>query len=857
MQQIPRPAGFAHSRPSSARLGSVLAIAGSFAIALLPALSFAQTTYTWIRTNASAPLWGDTANWQGGSIADGVGAIANFSAIQAGSTRTVGIDTVSRTVGILNLLNQHNTATSNQSYTFATTSGQTLTFDNGASNAQLNITNGPSTGGGTNTFSVGVLLGSSLDIANNRTLATNTLTFSGSISASSVGTKTLSNIGTGTANVTISGAISDGSGIVAVRQASASGTLILSGTNSHTGGTYIDAGTLSVSSLANLGDESGGIHLNGGTLLFTVGVNTSGYNPVTEIGASGGTINTVGFVNWFGELTGTGALHKTGSSTLSINAANNFTGGIFVDAGSFRANHADGFGGDGNVITFANGTTFLNGTSQVATSAGRTLALASGNVTFNISNPLTWQGAISGDGGFTKTGSSTITLSGTNTYKGNTVISAGTVSFSADANLGDAASIVVLNGGTLQLDGSSLNSNRALSLTAASTIQTDTFLNWSGVVSGTGNITKTGSNTLSFNNADNTFTGDILVNAGTFRIRGGDGALGNAANNLVFASGTTFGNIDNFAAGAGRTLTLTSGNVNFSPTQTAPGFEWQGTVTGAGGLTKAGAGVLTLSGAANYTGGTTVSAGTLSINGDFTTATGNYAVNAGKLNVGSSGQLSSGSSVSVAAGATFAYHNNTQALASTVSLAGAGLSSRAIFGGDGTVASALTLDNLGDTLAPGSSPGTLTFSTGQTWDSFSYDWEVNDFTGTTAGTAFDQIVVDGVLSLSATGSYQLNLLSLTVGNLTGNVANFGEVNRQWNILTATGGILNFDSALWTISTTGFTSEGGYLGTFALDKVGNDLVLSYTAIPEPSTYALLAGVLTLGLAAWRRSRGVRA
>ena len=58
------------------------------------------------------------------------------------------------------------------------------------------------------------------------------------------------------------------------------------------------------------------------------------------------------------------------------------------------------------------------------------------------------------------------------------------------------------------------------------------------------------------------------------------------------------------------------------------------------------------------------------------------------------------------------------------------------------------------------STGTMSFATGQSWDSFSHDWEINDFTGTSPGTDFDRIDVTGSLTLSLLGSYQLNLLSL-------------------------------------------------------------------------------------------------
>jgi hypothetical protein len=191
-------------------------------------------------------------------------------------------------------------------------------------------------------------------------------------------------------------------------------------------------------------------------------------------------------------------------------------------------------------------------------------------------------------------------------------------------------------------------------------------------------------------------------------------------------------------------------------------------------------------------------------------------------------------------------------LASSITVGGGG-SGRAVLGGTGTINSAVALNSLNDVLSPGNSPGIQSFTPNQTWSSFTYDWELNNFTGTTAGTAFDQISIAGSLDLLPTSSYTLNVISLTAGNVAGDVPNFTEVDTSWIILTASGGISGFDSGDWLVDTNSFSALGSIAGRFTISQSGNNLNLNYV-VPEPSTYALL-GVSALAWGAWfvRRRR----
>ena len=107
---------------------------------------------------------------------------------------------------------------------------------------------------------------------------------------------------------------------------------------------------------------------------------------------------------------------------------------------------------------------------------------------------------------------------------------------------------------------------------------------YSGVISGTGSLTKSGAGTLTLTNS-NTYTGGTTISAGTLQL--GDG--GNA-------NGSLAGNITDNAA-------LAFANPVAQP--------YSGVISGSGSLTKFGAGTLTLTNADTFTGGTTIAAGTL------------------------------------------------------------------------------------------------------------------------------------------------------------------------------------------------------------------------------------------------------
>ena len=208
--------------------------------------------------------------------------------------------------------------------------------------------------------------------------------------------------------------------------------------------------------------------------------------------------------------------------------------------------------------------------------------------------------------GLTKNGAGTLTLAGANTYSGNTAVNGGLVNFAASNNLGTGT--ITLNGGGLQwATGTSTDISARLGAVGAAGGTFDTNGNnvtlSSSFGGSTGGIVKTGNGTLTLN-AVTQFVG-ATINGGTLAVAA-DNNLGAAGSGLAFGGGTL-----QFNAGfsSGRAITLNAGGGTFDTNGNTATLS--GSISGAGGLTKTGTGVLTLSGAGDYAGPTIVGGGTL------------------------------------------------------------------------------------------------------------------------------------------------------------------------------------------------------------------------------------------------------
>ena len=299
----------------------------------------------------------------------------------------------------------------------------------------------------------------------------------------------------------------------------------------------------------------------------------------------------------------------------------------------------------------------------------------------------------------------------------------------------------------------------------------------------------------------------ILVSGGTVATTSAN-TLADSATLTVNAGGLSIGGSDTVGslAGSGGTVGLAAGatlTVGGANTNTS----YAGSITGSGNLTKVGGGRLALAGANTFSGTATASAGELALNGSL----------ASNLGV----------------------------------LAAATLSGTGTVGGNATIAGIHS---------PGNSPGIQTFNGNLTYEAGAVvNWELIANSTGSAGTNYDQIVLPTTGNLTFSGSTTLALSFNGAGSSVDWEDPFWDVNRSWMI---------YDLSAGTTSNLGNLFVGGSLldslsqplsptqrGFFTTSLVGQDVVLTFTAVPEPSTWALaLAGFACGG---WMmRRRGCR-
>ena len=462
---------------------------------------------------------------------------------------------------------------------------------------------------------------------------------------------------TGTGNVSVAGAVINSYNATANTGAeslsfSDPATLTLSGTNSYTGGTTLNGGTLVLDFSTNNTQKLSptGVLLVGGQYTGSGLLNTIGGGTVNlSAGSFAQTVasTTLGFgADTFVQTNSGTSTLALGAITRNTGATTNFTGNFVtttnlnattpVFSGTTAASTTTSTGILGGYATFG-GTTGSADWAATSATAGTNAPAAFTGYTAFVPGNLT-AAAPNGDAvNPLLTGSSTLTgnvitnslkiASATGSAQSLNVGTGQTLTLNSGGLLYTGSDAYSINGGTLRPSGTEtaelfVQQYGSGTLTINSTITDGQFGGYAGT-SGTlptvynASLVKAGPGTLVLG-AANTYTGNTFINAGTL-------VLGVA--NAIPATGLSVGgtlNLNGFSQtvdaldGTGSivnngtaTSTLTVGQLNTAGT-------FYGTInngTGAIGLTKVGNNTLTLLGANTYSGPTLVAGGTLSISG--------------------------------------------------------------------------------------------------------------------------------------------------------------------------------------------------------------------------------------------------
>lgn len=527
-------------------------------------------------------------------------------------------------------------------------------------------------------------------------------------------------------------------------------------------------------------------------------------------------------------ISGAFRITKAGLGTVTLNAANSFTGGVTINAGALKITKGTALGPlpasyTADQVILNGGSLEYSSDSDFSSGANRGFSIGSSGGTIRVSGAGDYSiSAIVADlsgqtGALTKTGQGTLTLDAASSYSGGTTIASGTLRVGVSGSLGASSGVVNLgsvgggdaslinhlggytfandinvvagSGGVLTLgytSGSSFSSRFSGKITLDDDLviysqSVDTFaLRLTGAISGTKNLTKTGVGIARVENNNTGYSGTTTISEGILQL----GALG-GGNTGALGSGNVINNA---------TLLVNRSNAYALTNQ----------ISGSGSLTHSGAGTTTLSNANTYSGGTTVINGSLLATNTTGSATGSGAVVTSLgTNLGGNGIIAPAGSSGITIG--------------------------------GNVAPGATDSNNGvGTLTFTPVDGNVAFQSGSsiTWDLFGN--QVND-----------------KLVFAASGAGRMDFSAMTPGSLA--VAFVGgyipSLNDSFDLLDWTA-VFGLSTSLLNLNTTGFDPSWTW-DTSQFTRTG---VISITSlVPEPAQFSLLLIGIQCVFLRRRRSR----
>lgn len=407
------------------------------------------------------------------------------------------------------------------------------------------------------------------------------------------------------------GLIKSGTGVLALSNASAN--------SDFTGAVSITTGTLVVEANNSLGTTAGSTTVSSGASLgFRGGVNYSTTEGVSAAGtgATGsGAIKNVSGNNSFaggisltaatslgadagsltlsGAVTGSQAITKVGTGTVVLaNAANAFSG-VTISNGTLESQAAGAIGSSLTSIA-GSGTVLFSTANQGAGYTSTTFGAntASVNVASGITAILTNASGAHSAIGFTKKGAGTLELTGAHGFNNAT-----TVTISEGTVVGNRSGNPVITGTTPLVIGDGVNTAMFQNKTGTANFQ----------IISTAPVTINTNGTLDLNGVSGTLN-SVTMNGGAITTGAGTLTFGGTATAFTYGGNTTasLAGSYNLSTAGTRTFTVANGTATND-------VSISGTITGAGTLEKAGAGLMRLSGSNNFTGSTIVTSGTLEL----------------------------------------------------------------------------------------------------------------------------------------------------------------------------------------------------------------------------------------------------